>query len=59
MKILKLFKSKSFDVTAISGILIAVLGQFGVSIPMEVVLGFFGLLSAVMRWVTTKPLEDK
>jgi len=57
--ILKLFKTKTFDFTAVAGILVVIAGQFGVDIPEGLVISGFVFLAGVLRWITGTPMSEK
>jgi len=59
MGFLKMFKSRTIDFNIIATSVVAILTNFGVDVPIEVVTGVFGIGNFVLRFLTKNAVGDK
>ena len=52
-------KSKTIDFNVIAAGIVAMLAQYGIDVPIEIVMSFFVLLNIFLRWITKKPMAEK
>ena len=59
MKVPKVLKSKTIDVTTGAGALMVLLEYVGLEIPQPVVIAAFVIGAWILRAITKKPLSEK
>lgn len=55
----KSVKSKTIDFNVIAAGIVAMLAQYGIDVPIEIVVVFFTVLNIFLRWITKTPMAEK